>query len=348
VSAPVAKPAAKSSLFSGDLLGGVAVLGIVALAVLPLPTWMIDFLLASALCASVMVFLLSMYVERPLEFSSLPSLLLLITLFRLALNVATTRAVLLHGGEGTHAAGAVIQALGNLAIGGNFIVGGVVFLILVIINFIVITKGADRISEVSARFTLDSMPGKQMAIDADLGAGLITDVDARARRKEIEQEADFHGAMDGASKFVRGDAVAGLMIVAINIVGGIVIGVAQDGMSLGDAAHTFSILSIGDGLVSQIPALLVSTGSALLATRGAQTGTTLHANLGRQLMTRSRPIGIAAGLLGLMALLPGMPHFLFIAMAIGLGMLASRSSRAASAATAAAAPAAGLGVSPDN
>src|SRR5215813_4855891 len=205
----VTAPPAKKGLF-GDAAGGIVVVGVLALAVLPLPPGALDLLLAASLCLSVLVFLVSIYVERPLEFSAFPSVLLLVTLLRLSLNIASTRLILLHGGDGHHAAGSVIQAFGEFAVGGNFIVGAVVFLILVIVNFIVITKGADRISEVSARFTLDSMPGKQMSIDADLGAGLITEAEARARRAEIAQEADFHGAMDGASKFVRGDAVAGL------------------------------------------------------------------------------------------------------------------------------------------
>ncbi len=325
---------ARSTAWHGDLAGAAAVLAIVALAILPMPPTLIDLMIGMALVGSVLVFLLSMYVDKPLELSALPSLLLLITLFRLALNVATTRAVLLGGAQGTHAAGDVIASVGDLAIGGNFVVGGVVFLILVIINFIVITKGADRISEVTARFTLDSLPGKQMAIDADLGAGLITEVQARERRKEVEQEADFNGAMDGAAKFVRGDAVAGLLIVAINIVGGIVIGVAQDGMAIGDAARTFTVLSIGDGLVSQIPALLVSTGAALLATRSAQTGRTLGSSLSQQFLTRSRPIVIAAGLIGVLAVVPGMPHLPFGALAAALGYAAWKARRAPATASA--------------
>ena len=265
-----------------------AMIGVLALTVVPLPAVALDLLLGATLCLSVLIFLVAVYVEKPLDFSAFPSVLLLVTLFRLALNVASTRRILLHGGEGVEAAGGVIRAFGEFAVGGNFVVGAVVFLILVIVNFIVITKGAERISEVAARFTLDSMPGKQMAIDADLGAGLITDKEARARRKEIEQEADFHGAMDGASKFVRGDAVAGLLIVGINIVGGMIIGVAQQGLSFGDAAKTYTMLSIGDGLVSQLPALLVSTGAALLTTRGSSSGD-LGDSLGRQLFSRSRP-----------------------------------------------------------
>jgi flagellar biosynthesis protein FlhA len=312
----------------GDLLGGVGVVAVLALAVLPLPTWLLDLLLGAALCSGVVIFLLSVYVERPLDFSALPSLLLLVTLFRLALSIATTRIILTNGGGGTHSAGSVIEAFGRFAVGGNFVVGAVVFLILVIVNFIVITKGADRISEVSARFTLDSMPGKQMAIDADLGAGLINEREARERRRDIEHEADFHGAMDGASKFVRGDAVAGLLIVGINIIGGMIIGVAQHGMPVGDAVTTYTVLSIGDGLVSQIPALLISTGAALLATRGSS-GSHLGAALGRQLFSRSRPMIIAAGVLGMLGLVPGMPHLAFFALAGFLAIMGSRANKAA-------------------
>src|ERR1700744_5881231 len=244
----------------------------------------------------------------------------MVTLLRLALNIASTRRILLHGGEGMDAAGGVIHAFGEFAVGGNFVVGAVVFLILVIINFIVITKGAERISEVAARFTLDSMPGKQMAIDADLGAGLINDKEARARRANIEHEADFHGAMDGASKFVRGDAVAGLLIVGINILGGMIIGVAQQGMSFGDAAKTFTTLSIGDGLVSQLPALLISTGAALLTTRGAATGV----SAGAQLFSRSQATQAAGAILAALGLVPGMPHISFLALAGGAFWLAKK------------------------
>ena len=225
---------AKSGL--GDAMGAFGILGVLALMVVPLPAAALDMLLATSLCLTVTIFLRAVYVERALEFSSFPSMLLMITLFRLALSVASTRIILLHGGDGTHAAGKVIQAFGQFAVGGNFVVGAVVFLILVIVNFVVITKGADRISEVSARFALDSMPGKQMAIDSDLGAGLINETQARERRREVEKEAEFHGAMDGASKFVRGDAVAGLLIVGINIVGGMIVGIAQHGLSAGDSA----------------------------------------------------------------------------------------------------------------
>ena len=315
----------------GGLAGAVGLVGILALTVVPLPAVLLDLLLAVSLCMSVVVFLVAIYVRKPLEFSSFPSLLLLMTLFRLALNVASTRRILLHGGEGTDAAGGLIRAFGEFAVGGNFVVGAVVFMILVIVNFIVITKGAERISEVAARFTLDSMPGKQMAIDADLGAGLINERDARVRRKGVEEEAEFHGSMDGASKFVRGDAVAGLLIVGINILGGMIVGVAQQNMSFGDAAKTFTTLSIGDGLVAQIPALLVSTGAALLTTRNSG-GQSLGGAFGSQLLSKSQPTAVAAGILGLLALVPGMPHLTFMALAGGAAMLSRRAGKPAAAA----------------
>ncbi len=305
----------------GQWVMAVALVGILGIAMAPLPPVLFDLLIGVSLCVAALTFLVAFYVEKPTEFSSFPSLLLFVTLFRLALNVASTRLILT--GEDQHAAGAVIAAFGEFVIRGNFVVGAVVFLILVIVNFIVITKGAERISEVSARFTLDSMPGKQMAIDADLGAGLITEKDARARRLAIQRDADFHGAMDGASKFVRGDAIAGLLVLAINVVGGIIIGVAQKGMSVGHAAQTYTVLSIGDGLVAQIPALLVSTGAALLTTRGedAQLGGTLSG----QLLGRKKPLVVTAFVLIVIGLLPGMPHILFIA----LGSLAAFAARRA-------------------
>src|SRR5262245_25067050 len=288
----------------------IALLGMLAVAMAPVPAMVFDLLIGMSLCVSAMTFLVAFYVERPTDFSSFPSLLLFVTLFRLALNVASTRLILT--GNDSHAAGAVIAAFGQFVIRGNFVVGAVVFLILVIVNFVVITKGAERISEVSARFTLDSMPGKQMAIDADLGAGLINEKEARERRKAIQKDADFHGAMDGASKFVRGDAIAGLLVLAVNILGGIIIGVAQKGMSIGHAAQTFTVLSIGDGLVAQIPALLVSTGAALLTTRGDDAE--LGRALGSQLLQRKKPLAVAAAMLIAIGLLPGMPHILFIAL----------------------------------
>ncbi len=300
-------------------------LGVMAVAMAPLPPIIFDLLIGISLCLAALTFLVAFYVEKPTDFSSFPSLLLFVTLFRLALNVASTRLILT--GHDQNAAGAVIAAFGHFVIRGNFVVGAVIFLILVIVNFVVITKGAERISEVSARFTLDSMPGKQMAIDADLGAGLINEKDARERRKAVQRDADFHGAMDGASKFVRGDAIAGLIVLAINVIGGIIIGVAQKGLGIGEAAQTYTILSIGDGLVAQIPALLVSTGSALLTTRGED------AELGRalsgQLLGRKRPMQITGVTLGVIGLLPGMPHLMFL----GLGGVAFWMSNRASETT---------------
>src|SRR5262245_29560732 len=282
----------------------IALVGILGVAMAPLPSAIFDLLIGLSLCLAALTFLGAFYVEKPTEFSSFPSLLLFVTLFRLALNVASTRLILT--GDNSHAAGKVIAAFGP------FVVGAGVFRILVIVNFGVITKGAERISEVSARFTLDSMPGKQMAIDADLGAGLINEKEARERRKAIQRDADFHGAMDGASKFVRGDAIAGLLVLAVNVVGGIVIGVAQKGMGIGHAAQTYTVLSIGDGLVAQIPALLVSTGAALLTTRGDDAE--LGRALGSQLLQRKKPLAVAAAMLIAIGLLPGMPHILFIAL----------------------------------
>ena len=316
--------AAKQSPRS-DLIVLAALVGVLSVMVLPLPAILMDLLLAFSLCVAVLTFLVAIYIEKPLEFSSFPSVLLFVTLFRLALNVASTRLILSNGDQGPDAAGGVIKAFGTFVVGGNYVVGAVVFLILVIVNFIVITKGAERISEVGARFTLDSMPGKQMAIDADLGAGLITEAQARQRRRAIEREAEFHGAMDGASKFVRGDAIAGILIVGINIIGGIVIGVAQRELSFGDAAASYTILSIGDGLVSQIPALLVSTGAALLMTRNSDAG--LGQSLTSQLLSRRRPLAVAAGVLGTIGLIPGMPHFAFFALAALAGFGASRATR---------------------
>ena len=303
----------------GHWLMAAALVGILGVAIAPLPPILFDVLIGLSLCVSALTFLVAFYVERPTQFSAFPSLLLFVTLYRLALNVASTRLILT--GSNKHAAGAVIAAFGDFVIGGNFVVGAVVFLILVVVNFIVITKGAERISEVSARFTLDSMPGKQMAIDADLGAGLITEKEARERRKAIQRDADFHGAMDGASKFVRGDAIAGLIVLAINVVGGIVIGVAQKHLGIGEAAQTYTVLSIGDGLVAQIPALLVSTGAALLTTRGEDAE--LGRSLGGQLFTRKKPLQVTGAMLFAIGLLPGMPHLVFLALS-GLAMWAAR------------------------
>ena len=313
----------------GQWFMAVGLLGMLGVAMAPLPAFVFDLLIGVSLCLAALTFLVAFYVEKPTDFSSFPSLLLFVTLFRLSLNVASTRLILT--GNDQHAAGAVIAAFGEFVIRGNFVVGAVVFLILVIVNFIVITKGAERISEVSARFTLDSMPGKQMAIDADLGAGLINEKDARDRRKAVQREADFHGAMDGASKFVRGDAIAGLLVLGINVIGGIIIGVAQKGMSIGLAAQTYTVLSIGDGLVAQIPALLVSTGSALLTTRGEDPE--LGSVLSRQLLSHKRPMQVTGITLGVIGLLPGMPHVLFLGLAALATWAASRATPEGEAAT---------------
>ncbi len=322
-----------SNARKSDWTMALGLIGVLAILLAPLPPTLFDLLLGCSLFLGALTFLVAFYVERATDFSSFPALLLFVTLFRLALNVASTRLILGHGGDPNHSVGAVITAFGDFAIGGNFVVGAIIFLILVVVNFVVITKGAERISEVAARFTLDSMPGKQMAIDADLGAGNITEQQARERRTAIQREADFHGSMDGASKFVRGDAIAGLLILAINIIGGMIIGVAQNGMSVGEAARTFTMLSIGDGLVAQIPSLLVSTGAALLTTRGDDHD--LGGALSGQLMSRRRPLMAAAALLGAVGMLPGMPHLTFWALG-GLAAYAATKAKGPVAAAAAA------------
>src|SRR5262245_49794361 len=292
----------------------IGVLAILAMVVLPLPPPALGSLLAFNIVLSIVVVMAVFYVSRPIEFGVFPTVLLLATLLRLALNVASTRVVLLHGHTGTNAAGQVIQSFGEFVIGGNFAVGVVVFVILTIINFVVVTKGSGRISEVSARFTLDAMPGKQMAIDADLNAGLITQDEARARRAEVRAEADFYGSMDGASKFVRGDAIAGILILFINIIGGLAIGTLGHDLPFASAGRTYTLLTIGDGLVTQIPALLLSTAVAIIVTRmsGAQD---MGGELGRQLLRQPKALGVAAGLLAVIGLIPGMPNFAFLAMA---------------------------------
>jgi flagellar biosynthesis protein FlhA len=306
---------------SGELVVPLALVAVVVIMVIPLPPFLIDLLLAVSISLSLIILVVSMYAQQALEFSTFPSVLLVVTLFRLALNVASTRLILLHGHEGSSAAGHVIQAFGNVVVGGSYVVGLVVFLILVVINFAVITKGAGRIAEVAARFTLDAMPGKQLAIDADLNSGLITENDARARRRAIEAEADFYGAMDGASKFVRGDAVAGLVIAGINILGGFFIGVVQQGADVQTAARTYTILTIGDGLVSQLPALLVSTAAGIIVTRAAS-GADLGSEVAGQLLMSPRVLWLVSGILGAFALLPGLPFFPFLALAGATGGLA--------------------------
>ena len=313
------------------------VLAVLAMVILPLPPLALDVLFSFNIALSIVVVMAVFYVARPIEFGVFPTVLLLATLVRLALNVASTRVVLLHGYSGPQAAGHVIQSFGEFVVGGNFAVGVVVFIILTIINFVVVTKGSGRISEVSARFTLDAMPGKQMAIDADLNAGLITQDEARTRRAEIRAEADFYGAMDGSSKFIRGDAIAGILILLINIVGGLAIGTIGHGMALTDAIHTYTLLTIGDGLVAQIPALLLSTAVALIVTRMSRSQD-MGGELRRQLFGNPKALGVAAGLLGVMGLIPGMPNvaFLLIAAICGTTAYLIKKKRAAAVAVAAA------------
>src|SRR5579872_3216347 len=288
-------------------------LAVLAMVILPLPPLALDGLFTFNIALSLLVVMAVVNVARPLDFGIFPTVLLLATLLRLALNVASTRVVLLHGHEGSGAAGHVIQAFGEFVVGGNYAVGIVVFAILTIVNFVVVTKGAGRISEVSARFTLDAMPGKQMAIDSDLNAGLITQDEARLRRAEVRAEADFYGAMDGASKFVRGDATAGILILVINIIGGLAIGTLSHGLSFSDAAHLYTLLTIGDGLVAQIPALLLSTAVAIIVTRMSRPQD-LGGELRKQLLAQPRGLAVAGGLLGVMGLIPGMPNLVFLTM----------------------------------
>src|SRR5919197_2555257 len=319
---------------SSDLALAGAVVGILTMMIVPLPPALLDIMLTMNISLSLLTLFVAMYILKPVEFSVFPSLLLVLTLFRLALNVASTRLVLLHGHEGNEAAGSVIHAFGSFVVGGNFVVGFVVFLILVVIQFVVITKGAGRIAEVAARFTLDAMPGKQMAIDAELNAGLINEREARGRRELIAREADFYGSMDGASKFVRGDAVAGLIITAINILGGLTIGALQQGLPLAQAFETYTILTIGDGLVTQLPALIVSTASGIIVTRAAAESD-LSRDLLAQLTERPRALGTAAGIVGGFALVPGLPTLPFLIVAGVLWLAASglRSQAAKRAAT---------------
>jgi flagellar biosynthesis protein FlhA len=299
----------------GDLWLVAALFGTILVLILPVVPFMLDLLLTVSIAASLLVLLVILYLRQPADFTGFPTLLLFITLYRLALNVASTRLILLNG-----YAGHIIQAFGNFVVHGNYVVGMVVFLILVLINFIVITKGAGRIAEVAARFTLDALPGKQMAIDAELNAGLINESEARDRRRAIEEEADFYGAMDGASKFVRGDAIAAILITLINIVGGFAIGILQKGMTMSDALHTYTILSIGDGLVSQIPALITSTAAGVLITRATAKNSLGH-ELGRQLLFYPRALTILAAMLAIMGLMPGLPMLPFWTLAIIIGLL---------------------------
>jgi flagellar biosynthesis protein FlhA len=292
----------------------VLVMVVLAMMVLPLPAFLLDIFFTFNISLSLMILLAVIYVRRALEFATFPTVLLGATLLRLGLNVASTRIVLINGHTGAQAAGHVIAAFGHFVVGGNYAVGMVVFTVLVIINFVVITKGAGRISEVSARFTLDAMPGRQMAIDADLNAGIITQADAIVRRQEVREEGDFYGAMDGASKFVRGDAIAGILIVFINLFGGTIIGAAQHGMSLADAGRTYALLTIGDGLVAQIPALLLSVAVAILVTRVSRPHD-MSQQIMSQVLGQPRALGVTSGILALLGIIPGMPNLVFLAMA---------------------------------
>lgn len=321
------------------LAGPVLIILILSMMVLPLPPFLLDLLFTFNIALSIMVLLVSMYTMKALDFAAFPAVLLFTTLLRLSLNVASTRVVLMEGHTGPDAAGKVIEAFGHFLVGGNFAVGVMVFIILVVINFMVITKGAGRIAEVGARFTLDAMPGKQMAIDADLNAGLIGEDVARKRRAEVAQEADFYGSMDGASKFVRGDAVAGLLILVINIIGGLIVGMAQHGLDFPQAATTYTLLAIGDGLVAQIPALVISTAAGVIVSR-VTTDEDVGGQLTGQLFANPQVLFLTAGVIGLMGLIPGMPNLAFLIIAGGLVWLGRRIMRRAAtgAATAAEAP----------
>lgn len=304
-----------------NIIAAGGMVGILLLMVLPLPSPALDLFLALNITVSLLVFLLAIYVVKPLDFPVFPSLLLLTTLFRLSLNIASTRLILLHGHEGTDAAGRIIMGFGQFVVGGNFVVGGIVFAILVIINFVVITKGSGRIAEVAARFTLDAMPGKQMAIDADLNAGLINEGEARKRREEIASESEFYGAMDGASKFVRGEAVAGLIIMAINVIGGFIIGVLQQDMNVGTAAVSYTLLTIGDGLVSQIPALIISTAAGILVSRAASSKS-MGSEFIQQFATHPQALAVTACIVFAFGMVPGLPTLPFSFLATGIGVLA--------------------------
>ena len=316
----------KSSFFtnltrSSGFFLAVGVVGILTVMIVPLPTIVLDLLLSMSIAVAIVILLMAMSVMKPLDFSVFPSVLLIVTLMRLALNVASTRLILLYGNKGTDAAGQVIKAFGTFVVGGNYVIGFIVFAVLVLINFVVITKGATRVAEVAARFTLDSMPGKQMSSDADLNTGLITEGEARKRRREIESEANFYGAMDGASKFVRGDAIAGIIIVLVNIIGGLIVGVLQKDMNVVDAARTYTLLTIGDGLVTQIPALVVSTAAGILVTRTSAVSE-LGEELKGQVFSQPKAFALTSFFVFVFALIPGMPKFAFLVVAVGMAVLA--------------------------
>jgi len=296
---------------NSELITVVGVISILVIMIIPLPAMILDFLLALNITLAITILLIAMYILKPLDFSIFPSLLLVTTLFRLSLNVASTRLILLHGNEGSQAAGSVILSFGNFVVGGNYVVGMIVFIILVIVNFVVITKGATRIAEVAARFTLDAMPGKQMSIDADLNAGLIDENEAKQRRQIVNSEAEFHGSMDGAAKFVRGDAIAGIIITIINILGGFIIGVFQQRMSIVDAAQNYTLLTVGDGLVSQIPSLTIATAAGIVVSRAASKET-MGREFGKQFFNYPKAIYMSAASIFLFGLIPGLPHVPFL------------------------------------
>ncbi len=305
----------------GDLALAFGVLTILVVLIMPLPAIVLDLFLAISITLSILILMTSLFIQTPLEFSSFPTVLLISTMLRLSLNLASTRLILSHGHEGTAAAGHVIEAFGNFVMGGNFVIGIIVFAILVIVNFVVITKGSGRIAEVAARFHLDAMPGKQMAVDADLSAGLIDEATAKKRRKDLEDESGFFGAMDGASKFVRGDAIAGLLVVFINIIGGIIIGVAQQGLGFAEAARTYTLLTVGDGLVTQVPALIVSTAAGLLVSKAGVSGAADKALI-KQFSGYPQALGMSAGVMLMLAVLPGIPMLPFLVLGGGAAFLA--------------------------
>ena len=310
---------------NSDIYVAVALIGILSLMIIPLPAFLLDIFLAANITIALVILLVCLYTIHPLDFSVFPSILLVTTLFRLALNIASTRLILMHGSEGVEAAGSVIKAFGQFVVGGNYVVGAVIFLILVIINFVVITKGAGRVAEVTARFTLDAMPGKQMAIDADLSAGMITEKEARTRRLRISREADFYGSMDGASKFVRGDAIAGILIVLVNIFGGLIIGVFQQGMPIQAALTNYTLLTVGEGLVAQIPALIISTAAGIIVTRSADENN-FGTEISGQFLNYPKAFYVSSGVMFLFALIPGLPHFAFLLLS-GATFLAGKMAR---------------------
>ena len=301
----------------------IAVLGIVLAMIAPLPPFLLDVLISANITMSVIVLLVSLYITKPVDFSVFPTTLLLLTLFRLALGISATRLILMNGNNGTSAAGDVIQAFGNFVVGGNYIIGAVIFLVLIAIQYVVINHGAVRISEVTARFTLDALPGKQMSIDSDLSSGLIDETEARKRRKDLAREAEFYGAMDGASRFTQRDAVAAILITGINIIAGFLIGVLQHGMDLSKALQTYTVLTIGDGLVTVIPALMISISGGLIVTR-ASSDDRLGADFARQLFSSPQPLFLASGVLVVLAFFPGLPTIPFLALGSGLGTAAWR------------------------